>query len=84
MSANDYAEKVVNRFIDSITDYVFLSIEHEDNFMREYMENARLFTVGTVNQAIGKKVKELLKLEDLAECEKPRSRLITSYTRYKV
>ena len=84
MSANDYAEKVVNRFIDSITDYVFLSIEHEDNLMREYMGNARLYTIDAVNLAIGKKVKELLKLKNLNECKKPRSRLITRFTRHKV
>ena len=84
MNANDYAEKVVNRFIDSITDYVFISIEHDDKLMREYMENARLYTIDTVNMAIGKKVRELLNLKNLDECKEPRSRLITSYTRHKV
>jgi hypothetical protein len=84
MSANDYAEQVVNRFIDGITDQIFLSIEHDDKLRLEYNENVRLYTEDTVNQSIGKKVKELLNLKNLDECKEPKSRLITSYTRHKV
>jgi hypothetical protein len=42
------------------------------------------FSQDEVNRAIGKKVKEVLNLENLDENDAPRSHLIQSYTRHKV
>ena len=83
MSVNDYAEQVVNNFITDITDHVFLNIERNDDLMREYMSNVGLYKLEPVNIAIGKKVKELLNLENNGESNEPKSRLIKSYTRHK-
>jgi hypothetical protein len=82
MSANDYAEQVVRNFITHITDHVFLSIERDDALMREYMSNVGRYGLDAVNQAIGKKVKEILALNNDGESEDPKSRLIKSYTRH--
>jgi len=82
MTVNEYAEQVVHNFITDITDHLFLSIEHDDDVMREYMTNVNRFGLDTLNMAIGKKVKELLNLENIDEKTDPKSRLIKSCTRH--
>ena len=64
MGANDYAKKVVSEFITDITDHLFLSIEQDDQKMREYMTNVDRFGKDTVNMAIGKKIATILNLEN--------------------
>jgi len=83
MSASDYAEQVVHNFITGITDQVFLAIERNDDLMREYMSNVNLYGLDAVNTSIGKKVKELLNLENDGESGTPQSRLIKTYTCHK-
>jgi hypothetical protein len=82
MSANDYAEQVVNTFITNITDHVFLNIERNDDLRREYDENVNRYGPEAVNTAIGKKVRELLSLKNDGE-SKSQSGLIKTYTRHK-
>jgi len=84
MNVSQYAEKVVNDFITDITDYVFLAIEHDDAAMREYLAVTSKSGKDEVNQTIGKKVKELLNLENDGETTKCKSSLIESYTRHKI
>ena len=83
MNANEYAEQVVNDFITDITDHVFLSIERDEKLMRKYMENVNRYGLDAVNMTIGRKVKEMLNLENLDENDNPKSRIIQSYTRHK-
>ena len=80
MTVNNYADKVVNDFIHEITDHVFLSIEHDDSFMREYMTCVNRFGLDAVNKAIGLKIKERLNLDNDGENNKPKSCLIKVYT----
>jgi len=84
MSVSEYAKQVVENFITDITDHVFLSIERNDNSMREYMSNVNRYGLDAVNTAIGKNVKELLNIENDGENNEPKSRLIKSYTRHKI
>jgi hypothetical protein len=84
MSVEKYAEQVVINFIRDITDHVFVSIERDDNLMREYMSNVNLYELDSVNKAIGKKVRELLNLENDNENSEPKSRLIKTYTMHKI
>ena len=84
MNVNQYADKVVNDFIKNITDYVFLAIEHDDAAMREYMSKVNEFGLTQVNTTIGKKVREILKLENIDESDNPKSRIIQTYTRHKI
>jgi len=83
MSVSEYAQQVVDNFITDITDHVFLSIERDDNSMREYKSNVNSYGLEAVNTAIGKKVKELLDIENDGESNEPKSQLIRSYTRHK-
>jgi len=83
MSANEYAEQVVDNFITDITDHLFLSIERDDKTMRDYMTNVGRYELDKVNMAIGLAIKERLNLENDGENTSPKSRLIKSYTRHK-
>ncbi|MDR2595934.1 MAG: hypothetical protein LBC76_01305 [Treponema sp.] len=82
MNLDQCAEQIVNQFITDITDHLFVSIEQDDNKMREYMLYVRDYDLDNLNRAIGKKIKEKLSLENGEENEKPKSRLIKSYTRH--
>jgi spore maturation protein SpmA len=79
---NEYVEQVVDRFIYEITDHLFLSIEKDDELMREYILNVGNYGLDNLNRAIGKKIKEKLSLENGEENNNPKSRLIKSYTRH--
>ena len=84
MSVDEYADQVIDNFICAITDHVFLSIEHDDILMREYMTNVNRYGLDAVNMAIGLKIKERLSLENDHENTNPKSRLIKSYTCHKI
>jgi hypothetical protein len=80
MGANEYAGQVVDHFIREITGHVFLSIEQDDEIMRDYMTNVDRYGLHAVNMAIGLKIKERLSLDNDGENTSPKSRLIKSYT----
>jgi hypothetical protein len=84
MNANEYAEKIVGDFITDITDHLFLSIERDDEVMRDYMTNVNRYGLDTLNKAIGLKIKERLNLENDGENGNPKSKLIKSCTRHKI
>ena len=83
MSVNAYAEQVVRGFITDITDHLFLSIEHDEAKMRDYMDNVARFGKRELNKTIGKKIEVLLKLDGVEKKFEPKSMLLTEYTRYK-
>ncbi|MDR3114612.1 MAG: hypothetical protein LBU25_03725 [Treponema sp.] len=80
MSVEKYAEKVVRSFVCDITDHVFCNIQYNEDLMREYQSQVNTFGLDAVNMAIGKKVKELFKLQNDGENNSPKSFLIKSYT----
>jgi hypothetical protein len=84
MTVDEYADKLVRDFILNITDHVFSNIQHDENLMREYQTNVHRSHLEVVNMAIGKKVKELLHLENDGICDKPKSWLIKEYTLHKI
>jgi hypothetical protein len=82
MSASEYAEKVVLDFMREITDHVFLNIQHNENLMRDYQTQVNENGLRAVNQAIGRKVKDLFDLKDDGICSAPKSWLIKDYTTF--
>jgi len=84
MNQNDYAEALVKGFIREITDHLFLSIQHNDELMRDYMTNVNLYGLQDLNMAIGEKVKTLLGLENDGVNDKPKSNLIKKYSYHKL
>jgi methionine synthase II (cobalamin-independent) len=83
VNANDYAEQVVRKFMEDITDHVFLNIQYDESLMREYMTRVNENSLQIINQAIGKKVKEMFDLENIDVCSNPKSFLIKDYTRHR-
>jgi hypothetical protein len=84
MNANEYAKKVVLDFMRHITDHVFLSIQHNEERMREYQTRVNENSLLEVNQAIGKQVKVLFDLENDGVSSEPKSWLIKDYTLHKI
>ncbi|MBT7789180.1 MAG: hypothetical protein HN757_09920 [Calditrichaeota bacterium] len=85
MSAiTEFNKKVINEFVESITDRVFLMIEDDKDLMAEYLRLISDNTLNAVNTSLGLAVKELLKLENIEIEEEPDSFLIRSYTKHKL
>ncbi len=80
MTPNEYAEKVVSDFMRDITDHVFLNIQSNEKLMRDYQTQVNENSLQAVNQAIGRKVKEIFDLENDEVCNTPKSWLIKDFT----
>ena len=63
---------------EDITDQVFLSIEHNPEFLRQYRLLAGQKT-NAANRIIGKLVKKLTGLEVKGKCRNPQSTLIKTH-----
>ena len=75
-----FADKVLSRFSDSITDYVFLTIQNDRELMLEYLRLVSDTKLDTVNQQIGKKVKDHFNLKNApSRQDSPQSTLIKSH-----
>lgn len=79
---NSFTEKVVNRFSKEITDHVFLMIENDRELFQEYLRLVSDTKLDTVNQAIGKKIKDEYCLTNSIRQNKPKSKLIKSHQRF--
>jgi hypothetical protein len=85
MSAiTDFNNKVINEFVESISDRVFIMIEEDKDLMLEYLRLVSDTSLDEVNTSLGLAVKELLKLENIEIEEEPDSFLIRSYTKHKL
>lgn len=96
MTAGDYRERIFSEDIEDlvreilrrfnrpypedITDKVFLTIEHNQEYLRLYKLYAGEDT-SAANPMIGKMVKELTGLKVKGKCSNPESSLIKSYTK---
>jgi hypothetical protein len=83
MTPNEYAEEVVREFMRNITDHVFLHIQNDEQLMRKYQTRVNENSLLSVNQAIGRKVKEIFDLKDDGQCNAPQSWLIKDFTFHK-
>lgn len=84
----DFINKVLLNFTENITDRVFLSIQNDNELLREYLKlisaKRNDFGIDQINQEIGRAVKEVFDLDNIEELGKPQSSLILStYTRHR-
>jgi hypothetical protein len=79
MTQDEYADKIVRDFMKNITDHVFFNIQHTEELMREYQSQVHENSLALVNQAIGKKVREVFDLKNVIDSDTPRSWLIKSF-----
>ena len=79
-----FTEKTLSRFSESITDEVFLMIQNDRKLMYEYLKLVEAHGLTTVNQQIGKAVKNRFNLSSDAQREfSPQSTLIQSHQRFE-
>ncbi|MCL2609757.1 MAG: hypothetical protein FWD94_07635 [Treponema sp.] len=60
MKVEEYAEEVVGNFMKDIEERVFLSIEHDNDSMRKYVETVNRFGQNKVDKTIIRKIGERL------------------------
>ena len=81
-SINEFAEKVIDGFSKEITDQVFLMIENDRILFQEYLRLVSDTKLDTVNQAIGKMVKQKYGLINSTRQGNPKSKLIKSHQEF--
>ncbi len=84
MSAiTDFTNEVLDRFSEEITDQVFLLIENDRDLFQRYLRLVSDTKLDTVNQTIGKLVKDRYNLHNLNTREnEPKSKLIKSHQEF--
>ncbi len=66
---------------EDITEDVFVAIERNIDWKRQYDDLCSDLEQGVVNQQIGKSVKEITRMRPIRSVKARRSTLITSYTK---
>jgi len=80
MELKDFIDEVISKKNKTITDEVFLLIQNDHEFMQQYLRFVQKQGLDTVNQQIGKRVKERYKLDNNIERNnEPISTLISSF-----
>ena len=78
---NNFFQEVLNDFTLNITDRIFLMIENDEELMRRYLELRDKYG-NTINNELGKKIKEYYELENLEEVD-AKSKIIKTYMKHK-
>jgi hypothetical protein len=76
--------KVLNAFTRRITDEVFLFIERNPEFLKEYQNLVKEFSAHGVNAALGKMITEAYGLENDGKETRPDCPLLKKYSRHKL
>jgi hypothetical protein len=82
MTTEEFAQKVVEKFSEELTDLVFLYIENNKDLMHEYLHLVSDYDLDKVNRDLGKKIKEKFHVDNLGRNDEPKSKLIQSYTQH--
>ncbi len=84
MPIKKFADEVLSKFSKEITDQVFLSIQNDRELMHEYLRLVSKNGIDTVNQQIGKAVKNRYKLSNSdSRQDVPKSTLIKSHQEFE-
>jgi len=81
MTTEEFANRVINKFCEELTDLVFQYIENDAELKDDYHKFG-LGELHAVNQALGKKIKERFGVENLERSNNPKSNLIKSYAKH--
>lgn len=82
MTTEEFAQKVTDKFNEELTDLVFQYIENNAELMHDYLRLVSDRDLDTVNKALGRKIKEKFGVDNLDRNNKPKSKLIQSYTKH--
>ncbi len=85
MSATtEFTKSVLDKMMIGFKDSVFLFIQNDKVFMKQYLRLVETNGLDSVNTTIGKQIKDIMNLGNLDECKEPKSTLITTYTEHKL
>ena len=76
MTPEQIAQKAIAKMNKKITNEIFLIIQNDKKLMYKYLKAVENNGLDTVNQQIGKKIKESYKLDDDGRENKPTCTLI--------
>ena len=82
MTTEEFAQKVTDKFNEELIDLVFQYIENNAELMHDYLRLVSDIDLDTVNKALGRKIKEKFGVDNLGRNNKPKSKLIQSYTKH--
>ncbi len=82
MTTEEFAQKVITKFNEELTDLVFQYIENDTELMRDYLRLVSDKDLDTVNKGLGRKIKEKFDVDNLERSNNPKSKLIQSYTKH--
>lgn len=83
MTTEEFTQKAIDKFNAELTDLVFQFIENDPELKHDYYEFGVGKELHTVNQELGKKIKERFGVENSERSHHPKSNLIKSYTIHK-
>jgi len=84
MKIKEIAQTAISRMNKRITNEVFLIIQNDRELMSEYLRAVERDGLDSVNQVIGKTIKEIYKLVNVNEREdNPSCTLIKSHTKFE-
>jgi len=82
--SKEIAEKAIKIMDKKITNEIFLIIQNNRNLMQEYLRAVKEEGLDTVNQTIGKKIKQFYHLENINIREdNPSCTLIKSHQKFE-
>jgi hypothetical protein len=82
MTTEEFAQNVVGRFSEEITDLVFLYIENDKELMHDYLRLVSEKGLDSVNMNLGMKIKEKFNVDNIGRTGDTKSKLIQSYTKH--
>jgi len=83
MNPEEIATSAIKRMNKKITNEIFLIIQSDRELMQQYLRAIEKFGLDTLNQTIGKKVKEAYKLSNINDREdNPSCTLIQSHQKF--
>lgn len=84
MHIEEFVDIVISRKNKGITDEIFLLIQNDKDFMKQYLELVEDVGRHNVNKQIGKLIKEKYHLKnDEQRCNNPISTLISSHQEFE-
>lgn len=82
MTTEEFAQKVIDKFNEELTDLIFQYIENDAELMHDYLRLVSDKDLDTVNKALGRKIKEKFDVDNLERNTNPKSKLIQSYMKH--
>jgi len=79
-----FKEKVISKFTENLTDYVFQMIENDRELLSSYLHLLQSHNLKSLNMTIASEIKRCYDLDEKGINKKPKSKLIQSHQTFKI